>query len=577
MNATSLRARGARVFVCAGWLAVVGLIGAPSATAAPESAGTAKAAAQTLGGSANGYDGTNDTDLVYDRVEQDCTTPGAALAVEYSVQPFMVEADGMYDFDSTQDYDGFVALYEGGFDPTDPALNCLAADDDGGGGIGTSEFSANLVAGTPYFLVTSAFDDPDVGTFSNLVQGPGEIVLGASFTGVTSVNSPTYLRPEESCFTQIATPVPYRTNPFVVDQDGIYHIASIQNYDGTLHLYSGAFNRSDPSGDCLGGDDDGFNGIGTSDFDAQLRAGVPYVLVTSGYDDQDTGIATNMISGPGRVGPGGVSYSGSTVGAPTFDRAVADCSSISGIGVGVGYHQQNLLVDQPGDYSFNSFQDYDGFLHLYGIFDPMDALSGCLAGNDDDIPGIGTSRFTYAPAEAYGSLALVTSQYSPDGAGDFVNLVSGDASSRVALFNRLAGYGGSTTGEPTFFRPFYFDCSRTSATNAPYQVTEFTVNRSGNYAFASSQTGWDGYVLLYEAPFEPADGTFNCLEGNDDGPNGIGTSYFIASPLKAFRRYALVVTGFSPADSGDYSLIIGGPATVGLGDDSIFGSGYDGE
>ena len=45
-----------------------------------------------------------------------------------------------------------------------------------------------------------------------------------------------------------------------------------------------------------------------------------------------------------------VNYAGTIVGAPTFTRALADCSALSGVGTGVGYHVQGFQVGASGSY-----------------------------------------------------------------------------------------------------------------------------------------------------------------------------------------------------------------------------------
>lgn len=111
--------------------------------------------------------------------------------VLYSVQAFTVSSNGLYDLSSVQgldsagnQYDGFIFLYAGSFDPMNPLSNGIAADDDGDEGAGTSDIlGVSLMSGTTYYAVTSAFD-PAVttfgsgsGPFENTISGPGTIEL----------------------------------------------------------------------------------------------------------------------------------------------------------------------------------------------------------------------------------------------------------------------------------------------------------------------------------------------------------------------------------------------------------------
>lgn len=90
-----------------------------------------------------------------------------------------VSSGGVHDITSVQDYDGYIHLYEGSFDPLDQLTGLVAADDDGAGGIGTSEILGfNLNAGSTYFLVTSGFAAGDEGTFTNRVTpAPASMAL----------------------------------------------------------------------------------------------------------------------------------------------------------------------------------------------------------------------------------------------------------------------------------------------------------------------------------------------------------------------------------------------------------------
>lgn len=111
----------------------------------------------------------------------DCSgLSGAGVGVGYHVQEFTVSATGAYDLTSAQagGGDGFLLLYANGFDPLDQLTDCVIGNDDGGGGIGTSDIlGQNLTAGTSYFLVTTAFAPGDESAFTNTITGGGNVVL----------------------------------------------------------------------------------------------------------------------------------------------------------------------------------------------------------------------------------------------------------------------------------------------------------------------------------------------------------------------------------------------------------------
>lgn len=111
----------------------------------------------------------------------DCTGATGLGPMGWHSQPFHVSAAGSYDVTSVQNgWDGYIFIYQGSFNPASPNTNCVIGDDDGAGGIGTSEIlGVALSAGTQYFVVTTAFENGEEGTFTNTISGPGTVTLGA--------------------------------------------------------------------------------------------------------------------------------------------------------------------------------------------------------------------------------------------------------------------------------------------------------------------------------------------------------------------------------------------------------------
>ena len=90
----------------------------------------------------------------------------------YDLEEFSTDVSGSYDFLSVQDYDGYMALFEGSFDPNDPCASAVVTNDDFPS-VGQSGFSnVPLNAGTSYFLATSAFCCGEAGSFTNTISGP---------------------------------------------------------------------------------------------------------------------------------------------------------------------------------------------------------------------------------------------------------------------------------------------------------------------------------------------------------------------------------------------------------------------
>jgi len=115
--------------------------------------------------------------------------------VAFHAFEFSVETGGFYDVFSRQDYDGYLHLYEGSFDPLDPATNVIAANDDLIVGHLLSGLALALEPGDDYILVTSAFLPGDEGTFTNTITprpipGPGEVPVIEILTESVRVAAP---------------------------------------------------------------------------------------------------------------------------------------------------------------------------------------------------------------------------------------------------------------------------------------------------------------------------------------------------------------------------------------------------
>jgi hypothetical protein len=92
--------------------------------------------------------------------------------VVYHAQEFFVNSTGTIDVSSVQDgYDGYILLYKDAFDPLNQSLNFVDGNDDGDGGIGTSDIDSVPVTPGPYFLVTTGFAAGDEGPFVNTITG----------------------------------------------------------------------------------------------------------------------------------------------------------------------------------------------------------------------------------------------------------------------------------------------------------------------------------------------------------------------------------------------------------------------
>jgi hypothetical protein len=128
------------------------------------------------------YSGTNITGDFWDRPIAGGPSISVLGPVQYHVQAFFTDTSDNHHFGSTQDYDGYIHVYQNAFDPLNQLLGLLAGDDDGFTGVGSSNIAdVWLMPGIQYFLVTSAFAAGNVGTFTNTIEseeGGASIQLG---------------------------------------------------------------------------------------------------------------------------------------------------------------------------------------------------------------------------------------------------------------------------------------------------------------------------------------------------------------------------------------------------------------
>jgi hypothetical protein len=118
------------------------------------------------------YNGTNVGGPEWTRPFADGTCCSGLGPVRYSVQEFHISANDTCDFNSIQDgWDGYLLVYRSPFDPLNQTVNFVAGDDDGDGGIGTSDIAGVAIDGqTTYIVVTTGFENGEEGTFTNTIN-----------------------------------------------------------------------------------------------------------------------------------------------------------------------------------------------------------------------------------------------------------------------------------------------------------------------------------------------------------------------------------------------------------------------
>jgi hypothetical protein len=112
---------------------------------------------------------------VWQRTLSDCATlSGTGSAVNYHTQTFSISSNDSCTLtaDRVTHPDTYLHLYTNPFNPNNQAVNCVAANDDGGVGLDSEITSEPLVAGQTYIMVTSAFASGQAGTFDGSISCP---------------------------------------------------------------------------------------------------------------------------------------------------------------------------------------------------------------------------------------------------------------------------------------------------------------------------------------------------------------------------------------------------------------------
>ena len=93
--------------------------------------------------------------------------------VEYHTQTFIAPYSSSYTINSlaTGNWDNFLVLYQGAFNPNAQFTNAIAGNDDFGF-IGQSRIVRSLTAGVSYTVVTTGFFNFSEGAFTNTISTP---------------------------------------------------------------------------------------------------------------------------------------------------------------------------------------------------------------------------------------------------------------------------------------------------------------------------------------------------------------------------------------------------------------------
>ncbi len=125
------------------------------------------------------YDATLDESQTFNR-PNDGNPPATTIGNDFyfHVQPFVVDTDEEYILEtSAANFNTALALYEDSFDPSNPLINNLAANDDDDSIF--PRITADLIKNKQYILVTTSSSGMENGNFTGKIAGLGQITLGA--------------------------------------------------------------------------------------------------------------------------------------------------------------------------------------------------------------------------------------------------------------------------------------------------------------------------------------------------------------------------------------------------------------
>ena len=247
----------------------------------------------------------------------------------YHAYMVSVTTAGTYSFTTASSIDTFGFLYDGPFDPSNPASSLLMSDDDGGS-ILQFKITTVLESSRTYTLVVTTHGSSVIGSYSLIASGPVQLSLtmfvpstirpssttsesykkssriqrlilisgaptfahSANFAGQLNDVSPVFIRPNGD-----GSGYYYQAYSFMVFTNGIYSFTTDSTIDTYGLLYDGTFDPSMSSGNLMEYNDDG--GIGLQfKITTYLLALKTYTLVVTTHGSFIVGSFSGTASGP---------------------------------------------------------------------------------------------------------------------------------------------------------------------------------------------------------------------------------------------------------------------------------------
>ena len=487
-------------------------------------------------------------------------------------------------------------IYKDSFDPNNPLTNVVV-------GISGS-VTTTLAAGNYVFVALSSVSGGSGAVTATITATPTLSAI-SSATGTTAApgSSPIFNKPYSNgnLPPTLASGASggsyfYNVSPFTVPTDGQYQLFSDTTanlwYD-QICLYQNNFDPANPLTNCLLVSGPSVNypdPTYTSNLITNLTAGTQYYFVTCGYNPTNSGTLgsyANTVS-PVTV-PTLDSWTGTTVGGPTFDRPVQP----TGTGIATlkptalynGSPATSLIAYDKHDYTpvadgvvtitsvCVSPASWNNYLLIYDNgFDPANPLTNCIAAADggyssDVAPTVYVTQGTFnsivkVTLKLTGghTYTIVTTGNLPSNTGTYAGSITTSpiAGTPVASFNGslTAGSGGLSYNRPNAGATPTTVPTTISSTAIPYSVNSFTVTTDANYKISTAATQpaqWGLYLILYKTKFTASTPLVNALGavGSDNGTNQTAT---IPQIHLTPGTYYAVTSGLGPLAEGGYQL-----------------------
>ncbi|CAF1210287.1 unnamed protein product [Adineta ricciae] len=488
----------------------------------------------------------------------------------YQAIQINVSTTGYYSIASESDMYTYGYLYNGTFDPSFISQNLITGNDNNTG-YSQFRFVYYLQSTETYVMVVTTYIIYATGRFSLIAIGAGRVNYDRlSITGSSRIysiyssaltNSSAIYCHKIYCYPPSYS---YQAIQINVSTSGYYRIASNSTMNTYGYLYNGTFDPSFTSQNLIIENDNSAEHEQFG-FAYALQSAGTYVVVVTTYSARITGAFSLIMDGPGTVNYEQLNTTSPSIIQSIYPSALTDfsatyCRKIYCYPPSYSYQAIQINVSTSGYYTIVSNSSMDTYGYLYnGTFDPSFTSQNLIIENDNSAEH---EQFGFAYAlQSAGTYVVVVTTYSARITGAFSLIMIGPGTVNYDQLNKTSPsiiqsiYPSALTDfSATYCRKIY--CYPPSYY---YQAIQINVLTIGYYSIASNSS-MDTYGYLYNGTFDPSFISQNLIIENDDGAGSrqFGLTYY----LQSAGTYIVVVTTYSAAIKGRFSLIVSGLAAV---------------